>query len=322
MDKTGSKEQLKLKIMEKRNKYLSTLWHFASLGLLTLMTMQVAAQDVTNDSDSSTPSPTIVKKKEVKNTFESNWIQDNQSVIVPIKGTFEMDIQHRFGTVNNGYKDLFGIYAPANIRIGFSYVIIKKLQIGFGFTKDRLQWDGNGKYAIVTQNKTGGWPVSISWFGNMVVDTRPKENFVNSGDRLSYFNQILIARKLTDNLSVQVAPSISHYNNIEGYLDADGKIQPKMKNDHFAIAFMGRYKITPKTSFMVNYDQPLTQHPMNNPHPNISFGIETTSSSHAFQVFFGNYHNIIPQSNNFYNQNDYTKGQFVIGFNITKIWNF
>lgn len=305
--------------MKKLNKYLWFLYRFAGLCLLTLLSIQGIAQDVTTDSTEPAP---LVKKKAAKNTFESNWIQDNQSVIVPVKGTFEMDIQHRFGTVNNGYKDLFGIYAPANIRIGFSYVIIKKLQIGLGFTKDRLQWDGNGKYAIITQNKTGGWPVSISWFGNIVIDTRPKGNFVNDGDRLSYFNQLLIARKLTDHFSVQVAPSISHYNNIEGYLDANGKIQPKMKNDHFAIAFMGRYKMTPKTSFMVNYDQPLTQHPMNNPHPNISFGIETTSSSHAFQIFFGNYQNIIPQSNNFYNQNDYTKGQFLIGFNITKLWAF
>lgn len=305
--------------MKKPNQYLPTLRCFMGSCLLIFFSMHLTAQGVAKDSTQPAP---IAKKKIAKNTFASNWIQDNQTVMVPIKGTFEMDIQHRFGVVKNGYKDLFGIYAPSNIRIGFCYVLRKDFQLGLGFTKDRLQWDLNGKYAIFKQGKTGGWPVSISWFSNIVLDTRPKENFVNSGDRLSFFNQLLIARKLTEKFSVQVAPSLSHYNNIAGYVDAKGQILPRMKNNHLAIAFMGRYKMTAKTNLLVNYDQPLTQHPMDNPHPNISFGLEMITSSHAFQFFASNYHNIVPQSNNYFNQNDYTKGQFLIGFNITRLWNF
>ena len=95
-----------------------------------------------------------------------------------------------------------------------------------------------------------------------------------------------------------------------------------MKNGHLAISVAGRYKVTQKTAIIVGYDQPLTQHTTNNPHPNISFGLETTTSSHAFQVFAGNYYGIVPQSNNVFNQNDYTKGQFLIGFNMTRLWNF
>jgi Membrane bound beta barrel domain (DUF5777) len=306
--------------MKKLKKYLPFIFRAASFCLVTLLSMQVMAQDAAKDS--TQPLAKGVKNKVVKNTFESNWILDNQTVMVPVKGTFEMDIQHKFGVVKNGVKDFFGLYAPSNIRIGITYVVINKAQIGFGFTKDRLQLDLNGKYAIVQQNKKGGWPVSITWFGNVVLDARPKENFVIYGDRFSYFNQLVIARKITEKLSVQVAPSLSHYNNIDGYLDDNGKIQRKMKNEHFAIAFMGRYKIRPKTSFLVNYDQPLTPHPLNNPHPNISFGLEMATSGHAFQVFAGNYQNIIPQSNNYFNKNDFTDGQFVIGFNITRLWNF
>ena len=89
----------------------------------------------------------------VRNTFESNWLIDNQTVMVPIKGTFEMDIQHRFGTMNNGYDDFWGFYAPSNIRIGFDYVPIEKLQIGFGFTKERKMWDFNAKYALLQQGR-------------------------------------------------------------------------------------------------------------------------------------------------------------------------
>jgi hypothetical protein len=307
--------------MKKQNNYLTDLIRYSCLCLFAMLSLQAMAQEVAA-TDTTEPASAVAKKKYVKNTFESNWVQDNQTVMVPVKGTFEMDIQHRFGTVKKGIKDFFGLYAPSNIRIGLSYVVIEKLQAGFGFTKDRNQLDLNGKYAIIKQEKSGGWPVSVTWFSNVVMDARTKENFVTDGDRFSYFHQLLIARKVTEKFSVQVAPSLSHYNNIDGYLDADGKIQPKMKNDHFAIAFMGRYKLTDKTNFMVNYDQPLTQHPMNNPHPNVSFGIELVTSGHAFQVFAGNYHNIIPQSNNFFNENDLTDGQFLIGFNITRLWNF
>jgi hypothetical protein len=103
-------------------------------------------------------------------------------------------------------------------------------------------------------------------------------------------------------------------------VDSKGQIKQKMHNGHFAISMTGRYKVTQKSAVLIGYDQPLTQHPTNNPHPNICFGFETTTSSHAFQVFAGNYAGIVPQSNNMFNQNDFTKSQYVIGFNITHLW--
>ena len=78
------------------------------------------------------------KAKPVKNTFESIWIIDNQTVLVPIKGTFEMDIMHRFGTVKNGYDDLWGFFAPSNIRLGVAYAPINKLYLGAGITKNKI----------------------------------------------------------------------------------------------------------------------------------------------------------------------------------------
>ena len=95
-----------------------------------------------------------------------------------------------------------------------------------------------------------------------------------------------------------------------------------MNNEYFAISVLGRYIITQKVAIIAGYDQPLTKHKTNNPHPNICFGIEATTSSHAFQVFAGNYYGIVPQSNNMFNKNDFTKGQYLIGFNITRLWNF
>lgn len=111
-------------------------------------------------------------------------------------------------------------------------------------------------------------------------------------------------------------------NNVEAYVDSKGEIQKKMNNGHFAISVLGRYKIPDKTAIIAGYDQPLTEHLTNNPDPNISFGFEITTSSHAFQVFAGNYFGIVSQSNNVFNQNDYRKGQFLVGFNVTRLWNF
>jgi hypothetical protein len=241
--------------------------------------------------------------------------------MVPIKGTLEFDIQHRFGTVNNGAKDLYGIFAPSNIRLGLSYAPINNLVIGAGITKERMQVDLNAKYGLLRQTP-GKMPISLTFFGNAVIDARDKDNFRNGVDRFSYFAQLIIARKITQKFSAQVAPSFSWFNNVEAYVDSKGIIQNKMHNYHFALSMLGRYMITQKSAVTIGYDQPLTQHLTNNPHPNICFGFETTTSSHAFQVFAGNYAGIVPQSNNMYNQNDYKKSEYVIGFNITRLWNF
>lgn len=308
--------------MKKQNSFSSSISGFARVCLLIVLCGgmgNVAAQDT------KTPDTVVKKKSFVKNTFEGNFILDNQTVMVPIKGTFEFDIQHRFGTTDNGIRDLFGIFATANTRLGFSYSLLNDLQLGFGAINDRMQVDFNLKYALLKQTKDGKIPVSITYYGNALMDTRIKDNttlFVSTSDRFSYFNQLIIARKVSDKFSLQVSPSLSHFNNLEGYLDASGKVVSKLSNDHFAIAFSGRYKISSKTAIVVNYDQPFTQHSIGNPHPNISFGLEMNSSGHAFEVFAGNYSSILPQNNNLFNQNDFTKGQFVIGFNITRLWNF
>ena len=307
-----------------KNYYKKTLPFLRSNCLLMLLlcigTGTAFAQDSTVAEQ---PQPELKPAvRYSKNTFESIFLLDNQTVMVPKKGSLEMAIQHRFGVVNNGVKDMFGLFAPSNIRLGMNYAPLKKLNVGVGLTKERMQVDLNAKYAILLQREDNRMPVSVSYFANMVIDTRAAENFTYGVHRLSYFNQLMVARKITERLSAQVSGSLSWFNNVEGYVNSKGEIAKKMKNTHVAVAFLGRYKFSNKSAIVINYDQPMTQHPTNNPHPNIAFGLETTTDSHAFHIFAGNYYGIVPQSNNFFNQNDYTKGQFVIGFNITRLWAF
>jgi archaellum component FlaG (FlaF/FlaG flagellin family) len=311
--------------MKKQNIYRLPLAGLAGIALLimlcgssgTLKAQAAKKTPVKKDSiavkDTIADAPVVKKKSYVKNTFEGNYLIDEQTVMVPIQGTFEFDIQHRFGTVNNGTTDLFGIFGGATMRLGFSYVPVSNLQIGFGATNERMQADGNIKYAILKQTKSGSMPVSVTYFGDAAMDTRKKDNttlFVNTTDRFSFFNQIIIARKFSETLSLQAGVNDSHFNNLEGYLDAAGNVQPILKNDNFGVSVTGRYKISDETALIANYDQPITQNPGNNPHPNISFGIEFKTSGHDFQIFAGNYSSLLPQNNFVYNQNDFKKGQF------------
>lgn len=283
------------------------------------------------------------KVKPVKNTFQSVWIIDNQTVMVPVKKTFEMDIMHRFGTVDKGYQDFWGFFAPSNIRLGFSYSPINRLNLGIGITKSSMLWDASAKYSLITQTK-GKYPVSVTYYVNAAIDTRKNATIYDgsdinhTSDRLLFFHQLIIARKVTDKFSVQIAPSLSHQNAVAGYYtknDSTGKeIYRSMKQDHFALAVSARYKVTNVTSIIFNYDQPLTKHPEHNPSPNLSLGVEFNTSSHSFQLFLGNYSLLNQQRNNLFNSNSpFEKsddgtgkkiegGKFLIGFNITRLWNY
>jgi hypothetical protein len=323
------------------------------IACLLLTSGMINAQD---DPAVKTGDATLaVKAKPVKNTFQSVWIIDNQTVMVPVKGTFELDIMHRFGIWNKGYEDFWGFFAPSNIRLGVSYAPIKNLNVGLGVTKTTMGiipyaekpssiagplWDGSVKYSIFTQTK-GQYPVSLTYYGNAAFNTKKdpdNEIYQNYSDRLSYFHQLIIAQKINDKLSIQIAPNHSHHNLVNGYfvkLDSVTlKTKPEMKHDHFAVSLSARYKLTKVTSLLLNYDQPITKHVRNNPNPNFSLGLEFNTSSHAFQLFFTNYQYMVPQINNLYNSNDplnhNLKGnggypwspEFLIGFNITRLWNY
>lgn len=285
-------------------------------AIMSLLCLAAFAQD------SSTVEASPPKKvKPVKNTFESIWIIDNQTSQVPIKNTFQMDFMHRFGTVENGYKDFYGLFASANIRLGFNYVPLNKWLIGVSLTKQNMTWEGYTKYAIFEQTP-GRMPVSITYYGDIAVDSRSADNFVNPSDRLMYFNQIIIARKISEQFSLQVAPGYTHVNVVDGYFYEPGKYKGVMKHDHFSISVAGRYKLKESMAIIFNYDQPITTHPSNNPAPNLAAGMEINTSAHCFQFFMGNYYFITPSRNNYFNQNNYKDGQFLIGFNITRLWNY
>jgi hypothetical protein len=168
------------------------------------------------DSSQATPPQTDQPKssaKPVKNTFESIWILDNQTVMVPIKKTFELDFMHRFGTWDNGYQDFYGLFVSANVRFGFNFVPIDKLLVGVSFTEYNLTWEGYAKYALLKQTP-GKWPVSVTYYGDAAYATK-EGSYPHNSDKWMFFNQLMIARKFSDRFSIQVAPSLTHKNTVQ-----------------------------------------------------------------------------------------------------------
>lgn len=266
----------------------------------------------------------VVEKPE-RPAFESSFIIDNPTDVVFVKNTLEAVINHRMGIIGEGENDLLGIYGQANIRIGLSFTPHERVQIGFGTEKVNKYQDFNWKVALLRQTRSGKIPVNVSYYGNFVIDARKKENFALDQHRYSFFHQLIISRRFNYNFSLQVAPSISHFNVVPVGMD----------NDVFALSIGGRYRISPQTSILFDYSQPFTnfdedpdvQNPVPglnaiNPTAGFSIGVEFRTSSHAFQIYASNLKGIISQDNYFYNTNDFFDGDILFGFTITRLYNF
>lgn len=311
-------------------------------GLFCLVLVFAAFNLAANAQDSTASEPPP-KPKPVKYTFLSQWIIDNQTVLVPVKGTMEIDFQHRFGPVTKGYQDFWGLFSPNfNARFGGSYVVIPNLALGIGIAKDGLLWDGNAKYSLFTQTP-GVYPVSLTFFGDIAVNTSKDAvlydgtAIAHNSDRYTFYFSAIAARKVTDNLSVQLTLGYAHQNAVSGYytpVDTTTKLYKSMNHDQLSFALCARYKLTQVTSILFDYDQPISNHPDNNPNPNLALGFEFNTSGHSFQIFVTNYTLLNPQNNNLWNKNapfGYTDhatgnhvsgGQWCIGFNLTRLWNY
>lgn len=276
---------------------------------LSLFISPLFAQEDTQAEKGSEP---------VRLTFNTGALIDNQTVATNYKGGIELQIQHRFSMIEN-IDNLFGIYGSANTRIGLSYGITDRLMIGAGTTKDYKLQDLNWKYLILQQTEDNSMPVSLSYYGNIVLDLRPEEEFGPTGEfkymhRLSYFTQLIVARKMSEKISIQVAPSLAYFNSVP--LNADSTIG--YKNLNFGIHAGARANLFGSHSLMVEYDQLLNQGtPDVATKPNLSLGWEISTGTHAFQVFVANYNQIMSQRNLVFNKNDFAKGDYLVGFNIT-----
>lgn len=261
--------------------------------------------------------PTQEKSKPVRFTFGTTTLIDNSTVETPYKGGLELEIHHRFSLIEN-YHNLFGIYGSANTRIGLNYGITDRIMVGAGTTKDYKLQDIHWKYLILRQTEDNSMPVSLSYFGNIVADLRKEEEFgpaesFKQMHRLSYFTQLIVARKFNNMFSVQIAPSLSYFNTVP--LNSDSTAG--YKNLNIGISAGARANLFGSHSVIIEYDQLLTKQDLEKqPGPNLALGWEIGTATHSFQIFFANYGQIINQRNLVFNINDYKLSQWLVGFNI------
>lgn len=289
------------------------------LAFFTASISMVFAQEATEQD--TTVQEEFVKSPE-KAPFESGIFMDEQTVVMPPSQTLEFVLQHRFGTIQNNWSDLFGIWGSSNIRMGLNYTITKDLQVGFGSTKNKRLQDFSIKYILARQYK-GGFPFTISLYGNMAINASEQSSFgpvYKFAYRFSYLAEAMIARRLTKNISLQLGVSWVHYNLVDSTMretHVNGMI-----NDNLAISGIGRYKISPQTSICLSYSQSVLTYLNTPPWPNVGLGVEFSTSTHAFHIFLAAAQGIVPQEIYMYNTNNPYNGALLIGFNMTRLWSF
>jgi hypothetical protein len=251
----------------------------------------------------------------VYDPFGSTMLIDQQTNVIPYAGSKEILIHHRFGQIKE-LTDLFGIYAPSNIRMGINYAITENIMLGFGTEKNSKMQDFHAKWNVLNQTQSGSMPFSVTLYGNMGIDATNEEAFginYKFTNRFSYFSQVILARKFNDRFSLLIAPGFAHFNAVDS----------TMLHDQVCLSIGGRVKVYNEISILFEYDDSFSTNTYRSyqedskPLPNVGLGLEINTGTHSFQVFAAPFDKITPQKNYVFNKNDFLDGGMRFGFNIT-----
>ena len=272
---------------------------------LLFISQNIKSQDLMDLLGNDKPS-----KEFAKAAFKTTHLILGQSIENVAKGHLNFIIAHHFGRVNEGSYNFWGL-DQSTIRIGLEYGITDKLEVGLGRSSYQKTIDGFVKYKILRQNNMN-MPISISYFGGMAINTLKwedptRDNFFSS--RLSFVNQLLIARKFTDNLSLQLMPSFVHKNLVKRVID---------QNNIFAIGGGGRYKLTKRLSVNAEYYQLLPGQTADDFDNSLSLGVDIETGGHVFQLFFTNSQPLFERGFITETQGKWNKGDVFFGFNIIR----
>lgn len=287
---------------------------YCFLALLALARLSVSAQD---NLDSMLNAGKTPQREFVTATFKGTHIVNLQSVEMTSPGTLQFLIQHRFGPINGGGYEFFGL-DQATLRLGLEYGLHRAVVVGVGRSSVEKNWDAYTKVALLRQS-TGpsASPLSVSYFGSVVyrgrrdIDPTLKNG---SGYRYSYCNQILIARKFSERLSIELAPTWIHKNQVEYVAD---------DNNLFALGAGARIKLTRRTSFNLEYiaripsRNTLSPAWLNN-HNSLSVGFDIETGGHVFQLHLTNSLAMVEKAFITESSESWSNGGIHLGFNISR----
>ncbi|WP_411029582.1 DUF5777 family beta-barrel protein [Spongiimicrobium sp. 3-5] len=248
----------------------------------------------------------------VSGTFNGTRLLNGHSVETRKTGVLEFLISHRFGRVNSGFDQLFGL-DDSTIRFGFEYGFTDKLTVALGRSSFEKTFDGYLKYRLL-QQKIGKqpFPFSVTLFGSAtqktIKDYEPDEK-PSFSERLTYTGQVLIARKFNPNVSLQFAPTLVHFNTTA--IEAD-------PHDMVALGFGARVKISKRISLNGEYYYNLNPFESLDVKNSVAFGIDIETGGHIFQLIFTNSVSMIEKGFIAETTGGFFKGDIHFGFNISR----
>lgn len=246
-------------------------------------------------------------KQFVYATFKSTRLINGQSIEMRTNGVLEFVIGHRFGRINEGHTELWGL-DQSSIRLGLEYGITDNLNIGIGRASAGKVYDLFAKYRAIRQSNVT--PITLTLFGSMA--RRSAQISGLSGvDRLAYTGQAMIARKFNSKISIQLTPTVIQRN-----------LVPTLEDDNMliAIGIGGRYKLSNRVAFLTEYFPQLTD--FNSTRTNafaIGFDIET--GGHVFQLHLTNAEQMNERGFIGETTDDFFDGDIHFGFNISRVFN-
>lgn len=264
-----------------------------------------AQEDLLKDIDS-----TSSEKVKVESAFKALKIVNIESTKLASKGDFYFVVAHRFSSIKDGFEGAYGL-DNAVTQLKFLYGITD------GFTlsaaRSELAYDFSGKFLLHSQ-ETNGFPVAIAAFTSLAINNTLKESLypkMKFEDRLVYVAQLLVSRKVTTNLSLELAPTFFHENFV---------IDDNQDNSQYAIGMGGRYKFAKRWSVNVDYAAHLNRSSTSQFKNPLSIGVDLDTGGHVFQMHFTSSQGIHEAGFLGNTTGDWTKGDVFFGFNLLRVF--
>jgi opacity protein-like surface antigen len=255
------------------------------------------------------------KKEYVTSAFKSSRVINNHSMEFIGKGVMDVRILHRFGTVDHGVSDLFGL-DYANTRFGFDFGLSKNLTIGFGRSNLKRDYDGFIKFRPIRQ-ATGGQgasPVSLVIVSGLTIsavsipEPKPENTFV---DRMSFFHELIVGRKFSEKFSLQLSPIFVHRN----------IVPPDEENNAFAMGLGTRLKITNRMAIVLDYDYIISGLDKDIYKNALGIGLDIETGGHVFQLHFSNSKGMNEKEFITNTIDSWGEGEIRFGFNLSRVFN-
>lgn len=279
-----------------------------------LMQNLLHAQDIDlfKDMDEQNKKEAKEKTDYAAYTFKTTRLTNGHTIENVGRGILDFRINHRFGRVNQGAYNLFGL-DNASMRMALDYGITDKLMVGIGRSTFEKQFDGFVKYKLLRQSSgKKNMPISLSYVATGILKTLkdPDPTITkNFTDRLYFAHQLLIARKFNDYTSIQLMPTLVHYNIVPTANDP---------NDLFSLGIGARQRISKRVNLTGEYYYQFNQ--LSGYYNSFSVGFDIETGGHVFQLHFTNSTGMTERTFITETTGQWGKGDIHFGFNISRVF--